>query len=101
MNLTKEQKDALVEEAGNDLVGHCAIESVTGYVVRSINEKYHTEFEDTLELVEFIQEAGFEIWECPDCGWYTEYLKSYNSDDEELDEPVCSDCAPSAVIKET
>lgn len=96
MNLTKTQKDALVEEATNSLMGHCAMESVTNYIVSHINKDFGTEFKDTSDLLEFIQEEQAEITECPACGWYVECLTIYAYDDDEeieLEEAVCDTCA--------
>lgn len=66
--------EKLVHEATESLIGHIAMGSVTGYVTRHINETYGTEFEDTDALVEYLQFHGAEIDECPNCGWYVEYL---------------------------
>lgn len=87
------QELAIAHEITDDLIGHISMEAVTGYVVASINEKYGTSFEDTTELVEFAQEKGMEIEECPECGWYVDYLISWNPEDEELEQPMCVGCA--------
>lgn len=80
-------------EIADDLIGHISMESVTCYVVKSINEKYGTSFEDTLDLVDFAQGMGVEIEECPECGWYVDYLTDVNPEDEELEQPMCVGCA--------
>lgn len=70
------------------LVGHCAMESGTNYVVDAINEKYNTDFKETYELVEFAQEQCAAIWECPVCGWYVGYIEYNEKDNRE----ACHEC---------
>ena len=80
-------KDEVVWEIVDSLVGHCAMESVTGYVVKDINERYGTNFANTSEMLEAVQKAGGEVEECPQCGWYTDYLDSTDDGEE-----MCNDC---------
>lgn len=76
------------DAATESLLGHCAMESVTGYIVQWINGVCGTSFEDTLELVSYLQKEGNDVYECPECGWYADFIDSCCYCDTE----ACDDC---------
>jgi len=81
-------------EITEGLQGHCAMESVTNYLVEAINEKYGLDFEDTTAMLEWSVRNGGECFECEHCGWYVEYLdfvEGTESTDGEAHEG-CSEC---------
>ena len=86
-DLSKEQLGQLLAQLEDDVMegnslGHASLVQITC-------EDFGVEPLNWNEALELLQLNGYEVEECPQCGWVTEGNYAYSS---ECGEYVCNDC---------